>query len=180
LIRIRSGTISGPEATPYASSSLRERLLAGAGDADREQLAKIIADPNASVEIRFWALLIAEDVEVAEASRRRATAEEQARLRLSIADQLRALTDSGPRHLKFYAVLQKKASELLLLTSRDWAQQINWKLYETEGDAFWPTQLAFARARLTRRVARKYNQCARLAAYAARSVGLKSGGLGGS
>ena len=148
---------------------LRQRLLAGPGDADREQLAKVIADPNASVEIRFWALLIAEDAEAAEASRRQATAEEQARLRLSIADQLRTLTHRGPRHLKFYAVLQKKASELLLLTSRDWSQHINWKLHETEGDALWRTQLAFERARLTRRVARKYNQCARLAAYAAGS-----------
>jgi hypothetical protein len=103
---------------------LRERLLAGVGDADREQLSRIIADPSASVEIRFWALLIAAEVEAAEATRRQATAEEKACLRLSIADQLRTLTHRGPRHLKFYAVLQKKASELLLLTSRDWAQHI--------------------------------------------------------
>jgi Domain of unknown function (DUF4365) len=148
---------------------LRERLLAGSGDADREQLEKIIADQNASVEIRFWALLIAEDVEAAQASQNNATAEEQARLRLSIAHRLRTLTHRGPRHLKFYAVLQKRASELLLLTSHDWAQHINWKFHETEGDAFWRTQLAFERARLTRAVARKYNECARLAAYAAAS-----------
>jgi hypothetical protein len=146
-----------------------ELLKAGSIDRARAKISNILVDSDASVEIRFWALLTSEDIETAEASKRGATPEAQAAVRLSIASRLRALTDNGPRHLKFYAVLVKRASELLLLSSRDWAQHLNWKLHETGGDPFWRAQLAFERARLTRQVARKYNECARLARYASTS-----------
>jgi hypothetical protein len=146
-----------------------ELLKAGSIDRARAKISNILVDSDASVEIRFWALLTSEDIETAEASKRGATPEAQAAVRLSIASRLRALTDNGPRHLKFYAVLVKRASELLLLSSRDWAQHLNWKLHETGGDAFWRAHLAFERARLTRQVARKYYECARLARYASAS-----------
>lgn len=146
-----------------------ESLAAGAIEDARSKVASTLADDTSSIEIRFWALLSSEDIETADAAKRGATAEEQALIRLSIAERIRALTGNGPAHLKFYGVLLKRASELLLLVSRDWGQYINWKLNETTGDRFWRVQLAFERARLTRQVARKYNECVRLAKYACAS-----------
>jgi hypothetical protein len=146
-----------------------ELLKAGSIDGARARLSRVLVDNEASVEIRFWALLTSEDIETAEVSKRGATPEEQSSVRLSIALQLRALTDDGPPHLKFYAVLLKRACELLALSSRDWAQHLNWKLNETGGDPFWRAELAFERARLTRQIVRKYYECARLARYASTS-----------
>src|SRR5579872_2985628 len=51
----------------------------------RTRLAQVLRDPDASVEVRFWALLSAEFVEMRNAAEHRATEDQQARVRLLIA-----------------------------------------------------------------------------------------------
>jgi hypothetical protein len=76
------------------------------------------------------------------------------------------LVRNGPPHLKFFALIASKAAELYALVHGDFGIHLNAQVNQKDGDPFWKVQLAFVRARSAERIARKYNQCARLAGYA--------------
>lgn len=143
-----------------------ELLRSGSFEAAREKLATVIKDENASVENRFWAWLTAEGVETQAAQARGTLQSDQVKIQLSVAARLRRLTRKGPAHLKFFALIATKAAELYFLTHRDFGLHLNAQANQKDGDPFWKAQLAFSQGSSARQIARKYNQCARLAAYA--------------
>jgi hypothetical protein len=147
-------------------------LSQGSTEEAAERLKQVLNDPDSPVELRFSALLSAEFVEMRRAAESRTTEEQQATIRLTIASQLRAITRKGPRHLKFTAMMALSAAQLNVLTVRDWNMYLNWKLNQSQGDIFWKSQLAAARARLTRRVVVKFAQCVRLIDIGVRSSSL--------
>lgn len=132
----------------------------------RDRIRQLLADSTALVEQKFWALLIAEKIEL-RALGNAGRGDERLRVQFAITGRLQQVTRHGPPHLKFYALIARKAAELDGLISTDYGLYINWKVNEAEGDPFWKTQLTFERAALVRRIVLKYNQCIRLVRYAA-------------
>ncbi len=147
-------------------------LSQGSTEEAAERLKQVLNDPDSPVELRFSALLSAEFVEMRRAAESRTTEEQQATIRLRIASQLRAITRKGPRHLKFTAMMALSAAQLNVLTVRDWNMYLNWKLNQSQGDIFWKSQLAAARARLTRQIVVKFGQCVRIIDIGVRSSSL--------
>lgn len=152
-------------------SQAEELFESGSFSEVRIKIQRIISDPEASVENRFWALLTAERLEVTDGLQKGMVEENVAKILLTIRAQMKQVTRKGPHHLKFFSVIALKAAELYALTSRDLAMYLNWKINKEE-DAFWKAHLAYHRARLTSEVVRKYGQCMRLVGYAVNSRSL--------
>ena len=55
------------------------------------------------------------------------------------------------------------------MVHKDWGLFLNWKLYEDNRDLRWKATLVYRRSAIRRRIVQKYNQCIRLAQYAANS-----------
>ena len=144
----------------------RELLRSGSYEDARAKVVSVLQDANASIENRFWAFLTAESVELGAARVRNTLRRDQVNIQLEITSRLRALTRKGPPHLKFFALIAWKAAELHALAHADFGMHINAQVNQKDGDSFWKAQLRFAQARSAQRIARKYNQCARLAGYA--------------
>ena len=147
----------------------QEMLRNGEGNKSLNGVESIFADPLSSIEMKFSALLMKERIQTVGLSREAAPQPEVAQFRLTMADELQHLTKKGPRHLKFYALIVKKAAELGSLVHKDWGLFLNWRLYEDRGDIFWKATLVYRRSAVTRRIVQKYNQCIRLAQYATNS-----------
>lgn len=147
----------------------QEMLRNGEGDKALPGVEAVIGDPSSSIEMKFSALLMKERIRTVGLTRGGTPQPEVARLKLATAVELQRLVKGGPRYLKFYALIAEKAAELDILVHRDWGLFLNWKVSEKRGDPFWIATLVFERAALIRRIAAKYNQCIRLAQYAANS-----------
>lgn len=147
----------------------QDLFLAGSLDEAQSEIKKVLADSESSVEIKFWAVLWAERFELVALARADAPQAQWPILRLSTGDKLRMLAKNGPRQLKLFAVIAKKAAELDQLVHRDHGLNMNWRLNEKRGDQLWEAHLAFELTISYRRVVLKYNQCIRLVQYGVNS-----------
>jgi len=144
-------------------------LRNGEGNKALNGVESIFADPLSSIDMKFSALLMKERIRTVGLSRGATPQPDVAQFRLTMAGELQRLTKKGPRYLKFYALIAKKAAELYSLVQEDWGLFLNWKLHEDRGEIFWKATLVYRRSAVTRRIVQKYNQCIRLAQYATNS-----------
>ena len=135
----------------------------------RAQAEKILNDSEALVENSFGALCILERIDYLAIVKADLPQVRLPQLRFEASLKLQKLTSKGPPHLKFYALIVRKAAELDLLTHQDIGLFMNWQTHEGTGDIWWRIQLGFERAALRRHITAKYNQCVRLVRYAANS-----------
>ena len=134
-----------------------------------KEVRTIFGNDEASIERKFSAILQEGDIQWTEGVIHQNPQSELAKLRLETAKRLQRLIRKGPAHLKFYALITRKAAELEVLTFRDFGLYMNWKAQVGRGD---PTIALTVYADLVhsaRLVTRKYNQCLRLARYATES-----------
>ena len=146
-------------------SRLQELFDAGEFDEARMRIAKILSDAEASVGSKFWTLLLSEKIDIV-ALRSAGRQLDRVPLQLDLTEQLQRLTRHGPAHLKFYALISRKAAELDSLVSKDFGLYMNWEASKQEKDPFWKLTLVSERTALVGRIVRKFNQCLRLAGYA--------------
>ncbi len=144
-------------------------IVSGSLDEARAKVDAVLKNPESSVGSKFWALLAAERVALTALKQAGGPQGDRFKIQLAITRQLQDIARHGPPHLKFFALVASKAAELDYLTHRDIGLYMNWKINEKAGDTFWKVQLIFERANVARRLAQKYNQCIRLARYAANS-----------
>jgi hypothetical protein len=134
----------------------------------RPRAKAIIADPDASVEVKFWAEIQLEAIDYKETLHAGRPDSDLAKITLLHAKKLQQLTASGPNYLKFFALIARHAGELELLvyenSSLYMAQQQHLLRH---GDPMMVLGLYAKRAVLTKRIISKYNQGLRLAGYAA-------------
>jgi hypothetical protein len=133
----------------------------------RQRALLICSDPDAQIESQFSAHLEIEMIDLAEAFQNDRPQSELPLINFKISQQLQKLTKAGPSHLRFFALIAKKAAELKLSTIRDYG--IILTLYQHSiagGNPFSFLSLYAEHALSTRRIVLKYNQCVRLARYA--------------
>jgi hypothetical protein len=148
------------------------RLLGNGQLADaRAHLEAVFRDGNASIETRVSAVLVEELVEARRLQREDGGDEALHQLFVDTAVRLQRITRRGPAHLKFFALMQRKAAELDFLVHRDWGLFISeqGRLNSDDHDPMWTAELRFRRSRLIRRLNAKYRQCLRLLGLAAMS-----------
>jgi hypothetical protein len=131
----------------------------------RSQL--IVADPDSMIQNRFWAQEILGSIDWAEAASTNQPQAELPLIFLKSAKALQQISKKGPAHLKFFALISRKAAELDQLAVDNWGLTILLHQHRTPAGNPLMALNAFAGyAVSTRRLVRKYNQCLRLARYA--------------
>ena len=132
----------------------------------------VVSDPDSAIENRFWAETQIGAIEWADGVRKGRPQSELPKIKLKNADSLRALTKEGPPHLKFFAIIAKKAAELDALAIENWGLTILLIQHSQPiGNPVMALSAYAAQAASTRRVLAKYSQCLRLAEYAAHFPG---------
>lgn len=133
----------------------------------RPRAQAIVNDPDSSTEVKFWAEIQLEAIDYRETVHSGKPQSELPKLALSHAQELQRLTTSGPKYLKFFALIAKHAAELEALiyenSSLHMAQQQH---VLKHGNPMLALGLYARRAALTKRIILKYNQGLRLARYA--------------
>jgi len=148
----------------------QEKLRDGVGDKALSDVDAIINDPASSIGMKFSALLMKERIRTVGLQRSQVPQAEVPNFRLAMTKELQRLVKRGPAHLKFHALIARKAAELDCLVRADWGLYLNYRLHQNVGDPIWGSVLAFHRAALMRKITVKYNQCLRLTQYAANSI----------
>ena len=129
----------------------------------------IINDPDASVDSKFFAIVGVERVQDTILIRAMAPSVERARLHTETARRLQQLARKGFPHLKFFALIARKAAELGDLIERDYSLYLNSKSTGEATNPFWRLRLASLRVGVYSQIADRYNHCMRLVRYAANS-----------
>jgi hypothetical protein len=133
----------------------------------RSRAQLIVADPDSMIQNRFWAQEILGSVDWAEAASTNKPQAELPLIFLKNAKTLQQISKKGPAHLKFFALISRKAAELDQLAVDNWGLTILLHQHRTPaGNPLMALNAFAAYALSTRRVVRKYNQCLRLAGYA--------------
>lgn len=135
----------------------------------RKEVRTVLENDEASIEMKFGAILQEGDIRWTEGVAQRSPQSELTKLRLETAKKLQRLVKKGPTALKFYGLVTRKAAELEVLTFRDFGLYMNWKSQTQRGDPRIALAVYIELVHSARLVARKYNQCVRLARYAAES-----------
>ena len=135
----------------------------------KQKVKAILEDKESSVEMKFSAIFQEGDIRWVEGVTQRSPQSELTKLRLETAKSLQLLARKGPAALKFYGLIARKAAELEVLTFRDFGLYMNWKTQTQRGDPVIALAVYIELVQSARLVARKYNQCVRLARYAAES-----------
>lgn len=136
-------------------------------DKARPRSEAILADPDSTVEAKFWAQLQLEAIDYTGTARSAKPAGEVPKLLLRHAKALQQLTASGPKYLKFYSLISRRAAELELLIYEDQSVVTILRQHLQHGNPMMALGLYARHSGLTKRIAFKYNQCVRLARYAA-------------
>jgi hypothetical protein len=145
-------------------SLYNERLF----DQARTRVEALLADPDSTIEIKFWGHVQLEGIEFTETVHSGKPQVELPQLKLAHAKSLQKLTASGPNYLKFYALIARKAAELEVLTHEYFSLFMTLQLHlQTYGNPMMAIGLIARRSVVTGRIVSKYNQCIRLARYAA-------------
>lgn len=134
-----------------------------------EKLDSILQASDSSIPSKFSAILEKEQIEWAVAAQAGVPQSELPKIHLLAARRLQSLTRKGPPALKFHALIARKAAELEGLTFRDFGLYMNWRNQLEAGRPTVALDLYIERAVSASQVARKYNQCLRLARYASQS-----------
>ena len=147
--------------------NIRKLYLEKKFDEARVRAAAILNDPDSAIEVKFWAEVQLEYIDDRDTLFAGKPQIELAKLGLVHAEALRKLTESGPKHLKFYALIAFHAAELDILTHENSASfaALTQHLYRYNNPLM-ALGLFAQRAVLTKRIISKYNQCLRLARYA--------------
>jgi len=136
-----------------------------------EKAQKVFANSDASILTKFNALLTIEEAELLAAMYNQAPQQNYYRIRLTTGRKLKLLTKKGPRILKFHALVVWETAKLQRLTHIYHGLLLNWVAHKRKENVIWKAQLVFERTNVYRQVLAKYNQCIRLANYAARING---------
>jgi hypothetical protein len=137
-------------------------------DQARLRVATVLADPDSTIEIKFWAQLQAEGIDYVKTVRSGKPQGELSKLRLVHARLLQKLTKSGPGYLKFYSLIARKAAELEILAHENFSLHMTLRQHlEHQHNPMMVLGLIAKRSVNTSRIVAKYNQCVRLARYAA-------------
>jgi hypothetical protein len=133
----------------------------------KSRVAAVLSDPDSTVEIRFWAEIQSEAIDVTETVHSGKPQAELSKVLLAHAKSIQKVTAKGPNHLKFYALIAKCAAELEALTHEYFTVFLATKQHlERPGIPLMAFGLFARRSDLIRRIVSKYNQCVRLARYA--------------
>lgn len=151
--------------------TIHDLVSEGKLEEGKSKLGTIMASSESSVETKFSAVFEEERIEFLEFRRSAAPQSTSAQIHLRVGKRLRLLTKKGPPALKFFALIARKAGELDVLTFQDLGLFMNWMghVRDQDGNPLIALILAGERLRSTHRIIRKYNQCIRLARYAANS-----------
>ncbi len=99
---------------------VQELLVAKHYPEARSRARVVVSDPDSSIENRFWAEEKIGTIDWAEAVTRNAPQADLPSIWLSSAQKLQVLTKKGPPHLKFSALIARKAAELDRLVIENW------------------------------------------------------------
>lgn len=136
----------------------------------RPRAEVIVADPDSSIENRFWAQESIGAINWSEAVTSGRSQAELPLIKLENAKALQALSKQGPPQLRLFALIERKAAELDHLAVENWGLTILLRQHRTAaGNPFMELHAYAALALNTRQVIAKYNQCLRLAKFASRS-----------
>jgi hypothetical protein len=137
-------------------------------DQARPRAEALLADPDSTIEIKFWAQIQIEALDFVETVHSGKPQDELPRAQLAHAKSLQKLTSSGPNYLKFYSLVARRAAELEILAYENFslylAEQQHIRLY---GNPMMALGLYARRAVVTSRIVSEYKRCVRLARYAA-------------
>jgi uncharacterized protein DUF4365 len=138
----------------------------------RSRARVVVSDPDSSIENRFWAEEKIGKIDWAEAVTKEVPQPELPLIYLNNAKALQVLTKKGPSHLKFFALIARKAAELDQLAVENWGFTILLHQQNTPaGNPIMGMHVYAAHALSTKRVIAKYNQCLRLARYGSHFTG---------
>ncbi len=141
----------------------REKQL----DAARLRTDVLLSDPDSTIETKFWARVQLEGIEYKQTVHAGKAQSELPKICLTHARALQELTSSGPRYLKFYALIARKAAELGILVHTNYGLFLALRQnLEVSGNPMKALGLYAQRSAITKRIVSKYNQCVRLARYA--------------
>ena len=146
-------------------------LYAGGKLAEARQLTYVLLiDPGASVQTKFWASIQMYGIDFRELFTSGKPQELLVKSHLDHANSLMRITAHGPKPFKFYSIVTKRAAELESLIYENFRLVLLQKAHLREGgNSMLVLNIYVRRAWLARAINRKYNQCVRLAKYAARS-----------
>jgi hypothetical protein len=134
----------------------------------RPRAEAILGDPDSTIEIKFWARIQLEGIDFATALHAGKSESELHRIPLTHAKALQQLTSSGPKYLKFFSIIARHAAELEILVHENASLFMALHQHlEQHGDPMIALSLYVRKAAHTKRIVSKYNQCVRLARYAA-------------
>jgi hypothetical protein len=137
-------------------------------DEARSRAEVLLADPDSTVETKFWSQIQLQKIDWAVTHHSGKPQNELHRVTLAHAKVLQKLVASGPKHLKFYALIARHAAELEILVHENLSLSMALRLHlQSHGDPMMILGLYARRSALTRLIASKYNRCVRLARYAA-------------
>jgi hypothetical protein len=133
----------------------------------RPRSEAILSDPDSDIETKFWAELQLEGIDFSEAVRSGKPQSEIPKVFLTRAQALKKLTASGPKHLRFYAIIAEQAARLAILTHENSSLFMAMHQHlEHHGNPMFALGIYAQRAVLTKNIFQKYNQCVRLARFA--------------
>jgi hypothetical protein len=137
-------------------------------DEARPRAEALWADPDSSIEVKFWARVQLEGIDFSQTVHEGKPQSELAKVALKHAKALQQLAASGPKYLKFYSLIARHAAELEILTYENSVLFMLLRQHlEKGGDPMMTLGISARRSALTKRIVFKYNRCLRLARYAA-------------
>lgn len=139
----------------------------GKYDEARPRAEGIVADPDSTVETKFWAQTQLEGIDFSETVRTGKPQSELPKVALKHAKALQKLTASGPKYLKFHSLIARHAAELEVLVHENLGLFMALQQHaQNVSQPMVALGLYARRAALTQRIVLKYNRCLRLARFA--------------
>jgi hypothetical protein len=137
-------------------------------DEAKPRAQALLTDPDSAIEIKFWAQIQLEAIDYAKTIHAGRPQNEIPKLLLANAKALQKLTKSGPKYLKFFSIISRRAAELEGLAHENFGLYMTLQQHlEGGGQPMMVLGLYAKRSEITRRIVFKYNQCLRLVRYAA-------------
>jgi uncharacterized protein DUF4365 len=136
-----------------------------------EKAERVFRSDESSILSKFNALLTIESAQLMAAMINQEPQQNYHLIKLTTGRQLRKLTKKGPRVLKFHALVVWETAKLQRLTQTYHGLLLNWVAQKDRGNVTWRARLFFEKSSVYRKILAKYNQCIRLANYAARLRG---------
>jgi hypothetical protein len=134
----------------------------------RSRAEAVLVDPDSAIEIKFWVQMTLQGIDYAEILHAGRPQKELSQSVLSHAIQLQKVTKAGPKYLKFYSLITRQAAELEVLAHEEFTLFMALRAHvQNRGNPMLALGLYARRSVLTRKLLFKYNQCVRLAGYAA-------------